>query len=340
MRSTSPDTPLLPSDRPVRMVMLLRQDNLFQSSCPRNYLGRKATASNVALTVVRTAEELRDAMAEADAIASNEIPPGSLAKAPQVAWIHALAAGVEGVVAPEVRESDLCITNSAGTMAPEVAEHTLALILALTRRLDHAIAAQHRKEWAAIRREHPPVGLSGLTLGIAGYGRIGRAVAERARPFGLRVLGLRRKAAPVDELSVETLGIEAFEAFLERSDIVVSVLPITATTRGLFGAAAFRAMGARSLFVNVGRGAVMDEAALAEALISGTIAGAASDVFAEEPLPPSNPLWTAPNFIVSPHLGGASEQVWYRVIDLLFENVERLKRGQPPVNEVDKSAGY
>jgi phosphoglycerate dehydrogenase-like enzyme len=322
------------------MAMLLRHDNLFLASCPRNYLEAKAAKHDVDLSVVGTPADLRRAISNADVMVANEIPPGSIGEAPNLTWIHAMAAGVEGVLVPEVQNSALCVTNSAGTMAPEVAEHTLALVLALTRRLDHAITAQLRREWAPIRREQPPLGLSGLTLGIAGYGRIGRAIAERARPFGLLVVGLRREPAPADDLSVETLGIGSFKDFLSRSDIVATALPSTSGTRQLFDAAAFRAMRRSAIFVNVGRGAVVNEAALAEALARGTIAGAASDVFAEEPLPASSPLWGAPNFIVSPHLGGASGQVWYRVIDLLFENLERIRRGETPINEIDKAAGY
>lgn len=322
------------------MAMLLRDDNHFMQTCPRDYLDSKVAEHDVALTIAGTPAALRQAMAGADVLVANEIPPGSIAEAPRLAWIHAFAAGVEGVVVPEVRQSGICVTNSAGTMAPEVAEHTLALILALTRRLDRTIAAQLRREWAPLRVEHPPRGLSGLTLGIAGYGHIGRAIAERARPFGLSVIGLRSRAAPADDLSVETYAVGSLHAFLQRSDIVVAALPITPRTRGLFDAEAFRAMGAGSIFINVGRGAVMDEAALADALAAGTISAAASDVFSEEPLPAASPLWSAPNFIVSPHLGGASGQVWYRVIDLLFDNLERLRRGEPPANRVDTAAGY
>jgi phosphoglycerate dehydrogenase-like enzyme len=225
-------------------------------------------------------------------------------------------------------------------MAPEVAEHALAMVLALTRRLDVSIREQCQSRWAEIRRDRPPIGLTGLTLGIVGYGHIGRAIAERARPFGLTVIGLRRGPSPPDGRADEILGIDDLPDVLRRADIIILALPLTEQTRGLFDRTRFQTMRTSAVFVNVGRGAVVDETALVDALKAGTIAGAASDVFAEEPLPPASPLWQAPNLVVSPHIAGASQDVWVRVIDLIFDNLERLRRGETPVNEVDKSSGY
>ncbi len=322
------------------MAMLLREDNLFHQQCPRDYLNAQAGTHGIDLTVVGSATALRQAMANAEVLVTNEIPPGSIAGSTRLMWIHAIAAGVEGIMVPEVMNSEVCVTNSAGTMAPEVAEHALALVLALTRRIDLSIKAQAEKRWASIRRDHPPIGLSDLTLAIIGYGNIGRAIGERARPFGLKVIGLRRHASPDDGVAEEIVGRDRLRDVLSRADIVVVALPIVEQTRALFGRAEFHAMKRRAVFINIGRGAVIDEAALAAALGAGDIAGAACDVFIEEPLPRASPLWTAPNFIVSPHLAGASEQVWIRVIDLIFENLERIRQGEQPLNKVDKASGY
>ena len=241
---------------------------------------------------------------------------------------------------PAIRDSNIRVTNSAGTMAPEVAEHTLALILALTRRIDRAVVAQRDHEWAPIRRDRPPISLADLLVGIVGYGHIGRAVAARARTFGARIVGLRRQATEPDELAEEILGRDGLIELLSRADIVVAALPAVILARGVFDVNAFRAMKPTAYFVNVGRGTAVDEGALAAALSAGAIAGAACDVFVEEPLPAESPLWHAPNFIVSPHLAGGSQHVWKRMIDLLFDNVERWRSGAPLSNEVNKASGF
>jgi phosphoglycerate dehydrogenase-like enzyme len=225
-------------------------------------------------------------------------------------------------------------------MAPEVAEHALALTLALTRRIDRAVVARRDHEWAPIRRDHPPISLADLLVGIVGYGRIGRAIAVRARAFGARVIALRRQPAEPDEHAEQILGRDRLIELLSRADVVLSALPDVADARGTFGPRAFQVMKPTAYFVNVGRGAAVDEGALARALSDGLIAGAACDVFTTEPLPAGSPLWDAPNFIMSPHLAGGSQHVWRRVIDLLFTNVERWRHGTPLLNEVDKASGY
>ncbi len=322
------------------MAMLLRNDNVFHQQCPRAYLAESAECHGVHLAIVGTPDALPSVLADADIFVGSEAPPDVFATAPKLAWIHAIAAGVERILVPAIRDSSIRVTNSAGTMAPEVAEHALALILALTRRIDRAVVAQRDHEWAPIRRDYPPISLADLLIGIVGYGRIGRAIAVHARTFGARVIGLRRHPTGPDELAEQVLGREGLVELLSRADVVVAALPEVADARGIFDAGAFRAMKRTAYFVNVGRGGVVDEVALARALSDGLIAGAACDVFVEEPLPADSPLWDAPNFIVSPHLAGGSQHVWKRVIDLLFDNVERWRRGAPLLNEVDKASGF
>ncbi|HVZ15370.1 MAG TPA: D-2-hydroxyacid dehydrogenase [Bauldia sp.] len=322
------------------MAMLLRDDNVFHQQCPRSYLAGTAERHGVHLTVVGAPDALPGALADADIFVGSETPPDVLAMAPGLAWIHAIAAGVEKVMVPAIRDSNVRVTNSAGTMAPEVAEHALALTLALTRRIDRVVVAQRGHEWAPIRRDHPPISLGDLLVGIVGYGRIGRAIAARAGAFGARVIGLRRLPAEPDGHAEQILGRDGLVELLSRADVVMAALPDVPDAHGMFGARAFQVMKPTAYFINVGRGAVVDEIALARALGNGLIAGAACDVFREEPLPADSPLWDAPNFIMSPHLAGGSQHVWKRVIDLLFDNVERWRRGAPLLNEVDKASGY
>jgi phosphoglycerate dehydrogenase-like enzyme len=322
------------------MVILLRKDNPFHGHCPRDYLAEQALAHGAELTVAEDIASLLAALPSAEVLVSNEMPVGALATAPDLAWIHAPSAGIEKLMIPDVIESRIRVTNSAGTMAPEVAEHALALVLAMTRRIAPSLEAQRARQWANLRRNNPPISLAGLTMGIAGYGHIGRELAVRARAFGMRVLGYRRAAAEPDALLDGVYGRERFTEFLGASDVIVSALPLTPATEGAFDLEAFRAMKRSAYFVNVGRGPVVDEAALRQALKEGLIAGAASDVFDIEPLPAGSPLWDTPNLVITPHVGGASQNVWYAMIDLVFRNLELFRRGEPLVNEVDKRLGY
>lgn len=318
----------------LRMTMLLRDDEVFHQQCPRDYLLDVADRHSIRLTIVGTPEALGPALADAEVYVGSEAPPDGVP--PTLEWIHAISAGVEKLMVPAIRASSLRVTNSAGTMAAEVAEHVLALILAHTRRLDRSIAAQRRHLWAPLRRDHPPLTLKGLVVGIVGYGHIGRAVASHVMMLGATVIGMRRSPAEPDGVAEQILGRADLPRLLERADIVVAIMPGAADTRSMFDLDAFRTMKPTAYFVNVGRGIAVDEAALLRALSEGMISGAACDVFVDEPLPPESPLWEAPNLIVTPHLGGASQHVWTSIIDLLFDNVDRWRHGEPLLNEVDK----
>lgn len=322
------------------MAILLRDDEDFHQQCPHSYLAEMAERHGVQLAVVESADALRSALADVDIFVGSEVPPDLPSMPPKLAWIHAPSAGVENLMVPAIRNSNIRVTNSAGTMAPEVAEHVLALILMHTRRVDCAVVAQRDRRWATILRDNPPLSLAGLVIGIVGYGHLGRAVATYTHMLGATAIGLDRHPKEPDGLAEEILGRERFHELLGRSDIVVSVLPGVADARGMFDLDAFRAMKATAYFVSVGRGTVVDEVALAQALSEGLIAGAACDVFVNEPLPPKSPLWDAPNFLVTPHIAGCSQHVWKRIIDLLFDNVERWRRGAPLLNEVDKASNY
>lgn len=258
-------------------------------------------------------------------------------------WVHSAAAGVGSSLYPEMRDSRVVLTNSAGIHAPPMAETVLGMILFFARGLDFAVAAQRDRRWdkAPFEAADTPVGeVSGATLGIAGFGGIGRELAARARALGMRVLALRRTAADGPE-GVEVLaGEEGLREVLRRSDFLVLALPETESTRGLIGAAELREMRPGAVLVNVARGAVLDEEALTAALRSGALRGAALDVFGEEPLPPESPLWGLRNVLVTPHVSATSRGFWRRETDLIVENLRRYRDGRPLRNEVDKRAGY
>ncbi len=323
-----------------RIVMLLGQDNAFQQQCPRAYLEKKRLQHAVELEIVADLQQVREALRSADIFVGSEVPGDAIGRAMRLVWIHALSAGVERIMVPEVCASDIRVTNSAGTMVREVAEHAFALMLALTRRVDLAAQMQMRRRWANIRRDQPPISLNGLTLGIVGYGRIGKELAKLAKPFGMRVLGLRRLASEPDQWVDSILGSRQLPQLLANSDIVVVTLPLTPETEGLFSTEQFRAMRRHAYFINVARGAIVSEPALLWALRKRVIAGAANDVFVTEPLPPESELWDVPGLLMTPHLGGASQHVWFQVIDLFFDNLTRLREGKALRNLIDKRWGY
>lgn len=257
-------------------------------------------------------------------------------------WVHTGAAGVASLLHPELVEHDVVLTNSAGIHAEPMAESVLAMLLHFARGLDHAVSAQRRREWGAAAFEDPGSGvfeLAGATLGIIGYGGIGRAVARRARALGMNVLAVRRR--PGDDPDATILhGDAALDRLLAGSDVVVLTVPSTSETRGLLDAARMARMRPGAILVNVARGDVVDEAALVDALRSGRLRGAGLDVFVEEPLPTSSPLWEMPNVLIAPHVSGTSNRFWERQAELIRENLRRYAAGQPLCNVVDVRAGY
>ncbi|HET7275611.1 MAG TPA: D-2-hydroxyacid dehydrogenase [Longimicrobiaceae bacterium] len=272
-------------------------------------------------------------------------PLFAAATAPPAAlrWVHSAAAGVGSSLFPAMRDSDIVLTNSAGVHAPPMAEWAIAVILYFARGLDFALRAQARSRWdkAPFEDESTPVReISGATLGIVGLGGIGREIATRASALGMRVIGTRRTPGEpppgVDRVS----GPESLPDLLEESDFIVIAVPDTAATRGVIGAAELARMRPDAVLVNLARGPVVDETALIDALSSGRLRGAALDVFNEEPLPASSPLWKLPNVLITPHVSPTSRGYWKRETDLIVENLRRYLAGEEMLNVVDKVGGY
>jgi phosphoglycerate dehydrogenase-like enzyme len=258
-------------------------------------------------------------------------------------WVHSGAAGVGATLYREMRESPVLLTNSAGVHAVPMAETLLAMLLYFARGLDLAAAGQRERRWAAPAFEAgdaPVRELGEATLGVVGFGGVGRELARRAHALGMRVLALKRRPAEAPP-GVELLfGDDGLDRLLGESDFVAVTLPETARTRGLIGAAELARMRAGAVLLNVGRGRVVDEAALVTALEAGRLRGAGLDVFAREPLPEDSPLWGLPNVLVLPHVSATSRRFWRRQTDLMVENLRRYLRGDPLRNAVDKEAGY
>jgi phosphoglycerate dehydrogenase-like enzyme len=241
-------------------------------------------------------------------------------------WIQLLTAGYDGLIFHGVPPG-VAITNAGGCYSPMVAEHAMMLLLALVRRLPLMLANQARH--AFDRSFLPRLGaLDGATMAIVGFGSIGREVARRARPFGMRIIGLTRSARP-DPLADEIHPMTALHDMLARADAVVLAVPLSPQTRHLIGAAELAACRRNTILINVARGGVVDPVALGAALRSGQIAGAGLDVTEPEPLPPEDPLWTCPNLIVSPHVAAlGSAAVLHCLAELTAGNLRRFLAGE------------
>ena len=291
---------------------------------------------------VRASSAALELVGEAEVYMGYGVPAELLRAGPGLRWVHSGAAGVGGSLTPEMLERDVVFTNSAGIHGPPVAETVLACLLHFARGLDEAVAAQAEGRWgrAAFEGGDAPVReLGRSTVGVVGLGGIGRAVAGLARGFGASVLGVRRRAEPVEGVEV-LAGDDALAGLLERSHYVVLAAPETGATRGLIDAAALARMRPDAVLVNVARGGLVDEEALADALGEGRIRGAALDVFSTEPLPEGHRLWRTPRLLITPHVSAYSHGFWERELALILANLRRWAAGEPLRNVVDKRAGY
>jgi phosphoglycerate dehydrogenase-like enzyme len=252
--------------------------------------------------------------------------------------VQAVGAGTGQLQSAGLAEHGIRLTTAAGANAVAIAEFALARVLQVWKRFREIDEAQAVRHWEPLYGEQ----LAGATLGLLGLGAINSAVAARARALGLRVLATRRSATPgATAPNVDALFPPSeLHAMLARCDAVVAAVPETAETTGLFDAAAFAAMPPGSCFCNVGRGSLVDEAALIDALRRGHLRAAALDVAREEPLPPDDPLWDAPNLYVSPHSAAAPAALFANLHELFEDNLARYLAGEPLRNEVDVRRGY
>jgi phosphoglycerate dehydrogenase-like enzyme len=296
--------------------------------------------TDAAITVSSDPVELRKAAPEAEVLL-NCTGSGAPVEAiwpelHRLRWVHSLAAGVENQIFTEFRESEIPLTNAAGVYAESLGEFALAAILYFAKDLPRMIAAKQQRRWDPFDVEM----ITGRTLSIIGYGGIGRAVARRTIAMGMRVLAIRRRAAEPGRDGVELRSVSQRLETIAESDYILMAAPLTPETRGSFGGAEFGAMKRTAVFINLGRGPVVDEPAMLQALSSGRIRGAALDVYHQEPLPPEHPLWGLPNVLLSPHCADHVEGWLEGSMQFFLENLDRFRRGQPLENIVDKHAGY
>jgi len=287
-------------------------------------------------------DELRSHAPAADAIlfahGNPELLKLVIPLAVRAQWIHSLWTGVEGILTPELLEHPAPLTNGRGVFRWPLADWVAAVLLFFAFDLRRVLQQQDQGLWKPVFGKM----LEGQTLGIVGYGSIGSAAAERAKPFGMKIAALRRRAAlfKPDALVDFSYGPDQLQEMLASCDYVLVTTPLTADTRGLIGEAELAAMKTTAVVINVGRGPVIDEPALIRALQSGAIRGAALDVFDTEPLPVDHPFWKMTNVLLSPHTADRVEGFLAPALTCFLENLERFRKGSPLLNVVDKRSGY
>lgn len=280
---------------------------------------------------VRSAADLARQLSEADVLVVSMLWKNELCEhASKLRFIQSISAGTDQYDKALLRDRGIRLASAAGVNAKAVAEHAMALILALSRRLHEARDNQNAKHWRGMvsniaEREDQ---ITGKTLLIVGLGRIGARLAHLAKAFDMRVIATKRDPSTAATGVDAVYGNHRLHELLGEADVVVLTCPLTPETQQLIDAAALAAMKPTARLINVSRGGVVDEAALIEALQLQRIAAAGLDVTREEPLPVSSPLWTMPNVLITPHTAGETQRYEDAVIDLLLENLERLWRGE------------
>jgi phosphoglycerate dehydrogenase-like enzyme len=255
---------------------------------------------------------------------------------PDLAWVHQRAAGVQPKLLEALSGHPTVLTKGTGAHGPAIGEYVAAVVLAFYKNLPGLFRLQERCQWAgdfAFRE------LAGQTVGIMGLGSAGSSTARVLRGFGVHLRGLRRISSPAPDVD-ELFGPADLGRFLDRLDVLVIAAPLTAATEGLIGGHELARLRRGALLVNVGRGPIVDEAAMLAALESGQLGGAALDVFDTEPLPPDSPLWRTPNVIISPHCADSTPESPQRSFDIFLDNLGRFLLREPLLNIVDRQEGY
>lgn len=281
-------------------------------------------------------------------------------QAPHLRWIQTASAGFDWALAQPITQGEqILLTSASGIHATPIAEYCLGTMLALNLKLPALQALKREKSWPKEKEKIAPFGpapLRGKTVGIVGYGSIGRELARLCDALGMIVLASKRDVMhpeageffyldegtgdPSGEIPARIYPGQAVATMARECDFLVVTVPLTGGTRQLIDARVFESMKETAFFINIARGSIVDEAALIEALQTHKISGAALDVFVEEPLPQQNPLWTLPNVIISPHVAGNTPDYYDRAVKVFIENLKRYQERKPLINTLDREHGY
>ena len=307
----------------------------------------KRIAPNLTVVTGLSKKEALARAEEAHGVDTTYASEEFLKKATNLAWVQARSAGVDRYLKNEVlmNSDQITFSNQRAIHGPAIAEHSMAMLLSLTRNLRYYSDKQHAEEWMRRSREpdptlNKPIALQGKTMFVVGLGGIGSEIAERANAFGMRVIGTRRSDKPSADYIEKVGKPDDLLKMLPEADVVALAVPLTKETKGLINTEALKVMKKGSYLINIARGEVVDTEALIEALNSKQLAGAGLDVTSPEPLPKGHPLWSTPNVVITPHMASNSVVTDTRRSALFRENLRRFASGEPLLNVVNKELGY
>jgi D-2-hydroxyacid dehydrogenase (NADP+) len=280
---------------------------------------------------------------DSDVLIAWSIRPEQVLTARKLRWIHSPAAAVHQLMFPELINSQIVLTNAREVHGPVVAEHVIALIFALAKKIPGSVHLQQKHVWGQqiLWDELPRVReVAGATLGLLGLGSIGQAVVKKAKALGMRVIAVREHPEKGSDGVDVVLGPAQIDELFRQADYVVLAAPVTDNTKAIANAERLALMKAGACLINVGRGQLVDESALALVLREGRIGGAALDVFPKEPLAADSPLWDLPNLLITPHTAALTDKLWERHYALFSGNLRRYLAGETLIAVVDKRKGY
>ncbi len=297
----------------------------------------------IAVTHLPDYKNLSAEILDAEILIAWSIRPEQVSSAKKLRWIHSPAAAVNQLMFPEIVNSDIVITNAREVHGPVVAEHVIALIFALAKKIPQSALLQQKHVWGQqiLWDEQPRIReVAGATLGMVGLGSIGRAVVKSAKALGMRVMAVREHPEKGSEGADQVVPPAQIDEVFRQSAYIVLAAPVTASTTAVANAERLALMKPGACLINVGRGPLVDEPALIQALRNSKIGGAALDVFPQEPLPADSPLWDVPNLLITPHTAALTDKLWERHYTLFSENLRRYLIGKPKLAVVNKQKGY
>jgi D-2-hydroxyacid dehydrogenase (NADP+) len=322
--------------KPLQIVVALSHDDEPYVKIQEILKASDVIESEYTLIRSEGPRHLESLIPETDILIAWNMPPELLPKAKRLKWLHLGLVGVEELMYPDLLESDVRLTNSMGYHHIPVAEHVFALILTYTRAIHISMRNQSERRWNRRPAAYAVYELNGKTLGIVGLGKVGRSVAKLGRAFGMLVIGYDIRE--VEDENVDRLyGYNELTKLLEQSDFIVLCLPYTKESAGIIGLDEIRTMKRNAFLVNVGRGRLINEPILIEALSKGWIAGAGLDVFETEPLPPDSPFFNLGNVVMTPHIAGATPDYWDHVGAIFADNLKSFLAGEEMPTELDKT---
>ncbi len=321
-----------------KKVVIVNRGPFYSQIGEQELADFRAAAPEINLVVAVEPDKMLAEVADADGIIGN-FTPAVLKAAKRLKWVQVHSAGIDQFLTPEFMASDAILTNCKITQGPEIGDHALAMLLALTRELHRIIPARTKEEWVA--KEYRPIELLGKRAVIIGMGGLGTNIAVRAKGFGLHITGLDVREMVPSPFLDRWLPPDRLDQVLPEADVVFTAAPVTALTMKMMGARQFGLMKKTAYYIAVSRGRLYDMDALVKAIETKQIAGAGIDVTdPTEPLPKGHPLWKFENVIITPHIAGRSDGEHARYMALFRENLRRFQNGEPLINVVDKQKGY